>query len=248
MIDTATVLTVSAVCYAVVFLGLALGTRRVAPDLRRYCYPLVAIVGLAAAEATLQVAGGGSLVVDGNAIQASTLLLDVVTYLVLYGGTTLLAGTSRRLAVAVTGVALLQRTAFTAGNVAAPGTLLATLAGLGIVLGLPVLVVLYTRPVWRAAQSVPPRQRLLHWKARNLQLFLFGMLVAYAFLFLSGAITDPVVSQVLVQYPNLLFRAGVPTLLVYNLAAFDGRESLTLRYGGSSESATADTGGATAAD
>lgn len=248
MIDSTTVLTTAAVCYAVISLGLGLGTRRVAPDLRRYCYPLIGLVGLAAVESAVQAAGGGTVAFDGTEIRLSTYFLDVAVYLVLYGGTTLLAGTSRRLAAAVTGVALLQRTAFVAGNAAAPGTILATLAGLGIVLGLPVLLYLFLKPVWRAAQSVPARQRLLHWKARNLQLFLFGMLVVYAFLYLSGAVSDPFVSQILVQYPNMLFRAGIPVLLVYKLATFEGCESLSLRYGGPSDSTVSESESSGTAD
>lgn len=236
-VGEATVLQAAAVGYAVVLLGLLVGVRRVDASLRRYCYPLVLLAALATADSLWQAAGGGSLVVNGNAIQVSTATLDVYAYTVLYGGTTLLAGASRRLVAAVTGVAVTMRVAFSVGNAAAPGTPLATLAAVGILGGYPVVVGLYLRPVWRVAQRVPARQRLLHWKARNLQLFLFGMLVVYAFLLLSGLIQNAVVSQVLVQYPNLLFRGGVSLLIVHRLAGFEGRESLRLG-GGAADAGT----------
>lgn len=229
MIDPTAVLWAVTAVYASGAVGLAVVSRRVAPGVRRFCLPLVGFVALGAVDSAVQAAGLGTVAVGAGEVRVSTLALDVLGYLLLYGGVTLLAGAPRRLVATVTGVAVAQRLAFSAGNAAAPGTTLATVAGVGIFLGFPVVVALLLRPVWRRAQSVPDHQRLLHWKVRNLLVFSFGMLVVYAVVFLGGVVTDPVLTQLLVQYPNLYFRVGVPAVIVVRLAGLEPDATFRLR-------------------
>jgi hypothetical protein len=56
----------------------------------------------------------------------------------------------------------------------------------------------YRNRIWEAAQSLSEEQRLLHWKARNLLLFLVGMIIVSAMLGLFG-VFDDFVNTVLTQ-------------------------------------------------
>jgi hypothetical protein len=111
-----------------------------------------------------------------------------------------------------------QRAAFTVAAVT--GGLVALVSVSVVVGGHIVLLYLYRNQIWEQAQSVSEEQRLLHWKGRNLLLFLIGMIIVSAVLGLTG-LFDDFVSSVLTQYMNLLIRAGFAGFLFANVTSID---------------------------
>lgn len=80
------------------------------------------------------------------------------------------------------------------------------------------LVAYLLGPIWRRAQAVPEQRRLLHWKARNLLLFIIGMLIAFVILALFG-VFDEFVTVTIQQYMAVLIRVGFAGFLFANLDA-----------------------------
>lgn len=84
---------------------------------------------------------------------------------------------------------------------------------------------LFLGPIWRDARALPARQRLLHWKARNLMLFQVSTPVVYAFLQLGGAFTA-FASTVTGEYVGLLIRVGMAGFLLANVGAMAGEDGV----------------------
>jgi undecaprenyl pyrophosphate phosphatase UppP len=105
-----------------------------------------------------------------------------------------------------------------------------------LVVGHLVLLSLYRNRIWEAAQSLSEEQRLLHWKARNLLLFLVGMIIVSAVLGLFG-VFDDFVNTVLTQYMNLLIRAGFAGFLFANITNVDVENAAGRFLGGLGDSA-----------
>lgn len=222
-----TVRFVAAAAYGLAFVGTLIGVTRVPARLRTYCYPLASVVGLAALVVVLQEFGIGQVPVGAGELDLVAIFRNLVTYPVLYGGIAMLGGASRRLGAAVGGVALVPiMTSYLAPAVGVGVLQLGVLAAL--FLPYPVLVYLYLRPVWRAAEDVSPRRRLLHWKARNIVLFLYAVVLLYVLLLLVGLLADGVLATALFEYPVFVFQAVVPGYLIYKFARMDREEATRL--------------------
>lgn len=206
--------------YLVTFVGTVLGARRVRRDLRRYCYLLAGVVGLAPVAILLQIAGVGEVPVGAGAVDVVGAVRNLVSYVVLYGTVAALGGASRRLTAAVVGVALVPLVATTVAPAVGSGPLAVGVL-VAVTVPYPVLVYLFLRPVWAAAAGLAPRQRLLHWKLRNLLLFVYGMILVFVYVASFGLLTDPVLSALLFQYSGFFFQAGIPAFVVYRLARVD---------------------------
>lgn len=93
------------------------------------------------------------------------------------------------------------------------------LVGVVIVVGSHVALAAYLLgPIWRRVRGESEQRRLLHWKARNLLLFLIGMLIVFAVISLVG-VFDTFVSLVIQQYMTVLIRVGFAGFLFANLDA-----------------------------
>jgi hypothetical protein len=99
---------------------------------------------------------------------------------------------------------------------------LSLFAALVVMGGHLLLIYLFVGPIWADTDGLPPRQRLLHWKCRNLLLFLIGMLIVLGMLLLAG-IFDPFVSTVITEYIDLMIRLGFAGFVMMHLPKL-GRE------------------------
>ncbi|GCF13436.1 hypothetical protein Harman_13710 [Haloarcula mannanilytica] len=216
MSSTEMVLTVSALVYTASLVVLLAWLRRLPAAKRRYCYPVVGVVGFATVMTALSALGIGFVDIAGSETDLPKILDDFVTYSTLYVVTVLLANESHRTLAIVAGIPLVQVLAF---NVAAIAGGPIALAGILVaVVGHGVLAYLFAGPIWRRADALPDDQRLLHWKSRNLLLFLTGMLIAYAIIAI-GNVFDPFVITVLSEYIGLLIRVGFAGFLFANVDA-----------------------------
>ncbi|RXK51545.1 bacteriorhodopsin [Halorientalis pallida] len=218
MISSATVYAASAGVYAAVVAALVLWLRRIPESYRQYCYPVLGIVVISGIAVALDAARIGTIVVNEYPITIPSLLGDLIAYPALWAVAALLAGVDRRMLGITVAIPFVQRGAFT---VAAVTDGLVALVSVSVVVGGHlVLLYLYRNQIWEAAQSVSDGQRLLHWKGRNLLLFLIGMIIVSAVLGLTG-LFDTFVSAVLTQYMNLLIRAGFAGFLFANVTNID---------------------------
>ncbi|MFC4360584.1 bacteriorhodopsin [Halobium salinum] len=217
----------AAVVYGVLFVAFVAWLRRLEGDGRRLCALATGLVGLSAVAYTMMSTGAGMIPVAGGVVDAPNLLDDTATYAGMYGLAAVLAGPSKRWIVAVSGIVAAQRLAFElpyAGIVGGTGALAA--AGV-VVVGWFVISGIFAGPIWRAARNQPAKRRLVHWKCRNLVLFLFATLIVYAMLALSGVLTE-FLNTSLNLYIDLLMRVGVTSLLFVNAGSLgedDGRGS-----------------------
>ncbi|WP_424018228.1 rhodopsin [Halorientalis pallida] len=218
MISAATVYAASAGVYAVVIAALVLWLRRIPEAYHKYCYPVLGIVVISGIAVALDAAGIGTVVVNEYPITIPSLLGDLIAYPALWAVAALLAGVGRRMLAITIALPFVQRASFTIA--ATTGGLIALVMLAVLVGGHLVLLYLYRNQIWEAAQSVSDEQRLLHWKGRNLLLFLIGMIIVSAVLALSG-LFDNFVSAVLTQYMNLLIRAGFAGFLFANVTNID---------------------------
>ncbi|WP_077207270.1 bacteriorhodopsin [Halorientalis sp. IM1011] len=236
MISPTTVYAVTGVLYTVVFAALFLWLRRIPEQYRRLCQLVLAVIAVSAVGMFLDAARVGILVVNGTELTIPTVVSDLVAYSVLWGIAALLAGVSRKLLAVAVGIPLLQRLSFSVATVS--GGVVALLA-LGILIGGHIfLIYFYRNRIWAVAQSLPDKQRLLHWKSRNLLLFLVGMIIVFSVLALFG-LFDTFVSNVLTQYMNLLIRAGFAGFLFANVTNVDIGDAAD----GLVDELTGDTGG-----
>lgn len=202
--------------YAVAVAVLVGWLRRFDPQRRRYCYPVVAVVGFAAVMTALAAVGANAIAVGGTQFNVTALVDDLVAYTVLWAVAARLADVSRRTFALVVALPVLQRLAFAVATLA--GGVAGLVAVLFVIGGHVALAYLFFGRIWEAAAAVPDEQRLLHWKARNLLLFLIGMLIVYAVLSL-GSVFDAFVTSVINQYMNVLIRVGFAGFLFANVDA-----------------------------
>jgi sensory rhodopsin len=246
MITVELIQVVFAVLYGLVTVGLLGLTTRVPDRLRRYAAILLAVVVTAALDLVAQLFGVGSVAVGSGSLGVSTLFSQTVEYVVLYGVVVRLGGGSRRLAAVMIAVAMLPVYVTEVGGILAGEVLLLALVAVGFVLPFPILLYFFFGRLKRLSATLPPRRRLLYWKARNLILFVYAMVLVYIGLILSGVLTDQVLSQLLLQYVGFVFSAGLPAFFLYKFTGFD-EESETLLFETGPERSRATDGEATGA-
>ncbi|ELZ58532.1 hypothetical protein C467_04857 [Halorubrum hochstenium ATCC 700873] len=233
----------SAGIYAVSAVALlALASRKPA-ELRRYCYPFVAVVALAGVGVGLWGAGIGTIPIASGTLEGGQLLTDYVAYPFLFGFAAFVAGASRRYIGAVVAVTVAMRLGYDFAEVFAGP--LATAGTLGILVGYAALVGLFFGPVASAASRQPPARELFYKKTRNLSLFAFGVLIAWAMLQIAG-VFDAFTATVTLEYLDLLLRVGFAGFVFANVETLAAEtESAEGDDGGRVASATT---GASAAD
>ncbi|GAA0723834.1 hypothetical protein J2744_001266 [Halorubrum trapanicum] len=214
MIELSTVRFASAGIYAVSAVVLFALARRKPAKLRRYCYPFVAVVALAGVGIGTWGAGIGTFSVGSGTLEAGQLLTDYVAYPFLFGFTAFVAGVSRRYVGGIVAITVAMRLGYDFAEVF-EGTL--SLAGtLGIVVGYVTLVGLFFGPVASAAARRPPERELFYKKTRNLALFAFGVLIAWAMLQIAG-LFDAFTAAVTLEYLDLLLRVGFAGFVFANV-------------------------------
>lgn len=221
MISESLVHVASGGAYAATLAVLLAWLRTVPERLRRYCYLLAFVVGLGAVTSLLAAAGVGTIALGDGTLSLPTFANDAVAYSVLWFVTAMLADVSRRTLAFVSGLPFLQVVAFQFGATA--GGLVGLFSTVFVIGGHLVLAYMFMGPIWRGAQDLPDQRRVLHWKARNLLLFLIGMLIVFAFLSLAGAFT-PFGSLVVGEYVAVLIRVGFAGFLLVNIDALDAGE------------------------
>ncbi|UPV76432.1 bacteriorhodopsin (plasmid) [Halorussus limi] len=221
MISESLLYAVAGGAYVATLVVLVAWLRNVPTHLRRYCHLLLVVVGLGGAASFLASAGVGGVSVGGQTVLLPTFVNDAVAYSVLWFVTAMLARVSRRMLAVVTALPFLQVVAFQFGT--PMGGLIALASTAVVIGGHLVIAYLFVGPIWRTAQALPDERRLLHWKSRNLLLFLIGMLIVFAFLSLAGAFTT-FGAQVLNQYISVLIRVGFAGFLFVNVDALDAED------------------------
>lgn len=215
MIDASQLYLLAAGVYLVGFLGLLAWRQRLPEDVHRYCDPVVAAAGLSVIGAVADATGAGTVAVAGGELGVLKVLTDLAVYGLLWGVTALLADVSRRTLAVVAGISMAQVLAF---QVAALIGGLPALVGLLVLVGGHVAVAyLLVGPIWREAKALPEDRRVLHWKARNLLLFLIGVLIAFA---VTGILVsfDAFVSTLVTVYIGVLIRVGFAGFLFWNVS------------------------------
>jgi len=216
MIETTMIDAGSTAVYAVALGLLLVWLRRVPVDRRTLCYPIVLVVGISAVALGLVTAGVGTVTINGYEMVLPTFLSDLISYALLYLVMARIGGVGGRPLALIVATPVVQRIAFELGVIFGG---LFGIAALGfVVVGHAAIAAYLLGPVWRSLESVPEQRRLLHWKARNLVLFLIGMLIVYAVLSV-GNIFDSVTSAVISRYMGILIRVGFAGFLFANLDA-----------------------------
>jgi len=219
MIEPSTVRLVSAVLYVGWAAVLLAAVRRRSPAARRYCYPFVAVVAVAAVTVGLRGAGVGVVPVGVGEFEIPQVIGDYVTYPLLFGFAAFVAGASRRYVGLVVATTLVMRTGYEVADLF-DGAL--GLAGTGAILvGYVLLVWLYFGPVAAAAARQSPKRALFYRKTRNLVLFVFGILIVWAVLQLFGAF-DPFTGNVTLEYIDFLLRVGFAAFVIANAETLVG--------------------------
>lgn len=216
MIEAATVHGLRAGVYVVALLVLLAWYRRLPEKQRAFCRPVLGVVGFAAVATALVSAGIGTISVGTGEVVVPSVVDDLVAYLVLYGVMVRLADVDGLLLYAIPLTPVAQRLAF---EVATVTDGLPALLGLLILVGGHVVVAaVLLGPVWRRAQGVAEQRRLLHWKARNLLLFLVGMFIVFVVLALFS-VFDEFTTLIIQQYMTVLLRVGFAGFLFANVDA-----------------------------
>jgi hypothetical protein len=214
MIEPSTVRFVSASVYAVsalVLLGLA---RRKPAALRRYCYPFVAVVAIAGVGVGLWGAGVGTFAVASGTLEGGQLLTDYVAYPFLFGFAAFVSGAGQRYVVGVTALTVTMRLGYDFAEVFEGPLALAGTAA--ILVGYLVLLGMFFGPVSTAAARQPPARELFFKKTRNLSLFAFGVLIAWAMVSIAGLL-DTFTAAVTLEYLDLLLRVGFAGFVFANV-------------------------------
>jgi hypothetical protein len=214
MIEPSTVRFASASVYAVSAVVLLALARRKPPELRRYCYPFVAVVAAAGVGIGLWGAGIGTFSVANGSLEAGQLLTDYVAYPFLFGFAAFVAGASRRYVAGVVVITAAMRLGYDFAEVFAGP--LATVGTLAILVGYVVLLGLFFGPLATAAARQAPDRELFYKKTRNLSLFAFGVLIAWAMLQIAG-LFDPFTATVTLEYLDLLLRVGFAGFVFANV-------------------------------
>ena len=214
MIEPSTVRFASASVYAVSAVVLLALVRRKPAELRRYCYPFVAVVALAGLGVGLWGAGIGTFSVANGTLEGGQLLTDYVAYPFLFGFAAFVAGASRRYVAGVVAVTAAMRLGYDFAEVfEGPLALAGTLA---ILVGYVVLLALFFGPLAGAAARQPPARELFFKKTRNLSLFAFGVLIAWAMFQIAG-LFDQFTGTVTLEYLDLLLRVGFAGFVFANV-------------------------------
>lgn len=238
MIEPSTVRYVSAALYVGWALALLGAVRLKRPASRRYCYPFVAVVGIAVVAVGLRGAGIGAIPIGAGEVDIPQLVGDYVAYPLLFGFAAFVAGASRRYIGFVVATIVVMRAAYEAANLF-DGTV--GLAGTAtVVAGYALLVWLYFGPVAAAARRQPPRRALFYRKTRNLVLFVFGILISWAMLQLFGAF-DAFTQAVTLEYIDFILRVGFAGFVIANAETLldDEGGSDARREGDGTDSGTA---------
>ena len=222
MIEPSTVRFASAGVYAVSAVVLLALARRKPADLRRYCYPFVAVVAFAGVGIASWAAGIGTFEVGTGTLEGGQLLTDYVAYPFLFGFAAFVAGVSRRYVGGIVAITVAMRVGYDFAEVFAGP--LATAGTLGILVGYVTLVGLFFGPVASAAARQAPERELFFTKTRNLALFAFGVLIAWAMLQIAG-LFDQFTATVTLEYLDLLLRVGFAGFVFANV------ETLTAEAG-----------------
>ena len=224
MIEPATVRFVSAGVYALSAVVLfALAARKPA-ELRRYCYPFVAVVAVSGLGVGMWAAGIGTIAVGSGTLDGGQLVTDYAAYPFLFGFAALVAGASRRYVAGVVGLTVVMRLGYDFAEVF-EGSL--ALAGTGAILvGYAILIGLFFGPIASAASHQPPDRELFYTKTRNLSLFAFGVLIAWAMIQIAGLL-DQFTATVTLEYLDLLLRVGFAGFVFANVETLlvDGDQS-----------------------
>ncbi|WP_096396152.1 bacteriorhodopsin [Halorubrum trapanicum] len=221
MIEPSTVRFASAGIYAVSAVVLLALARRKPADLRRYCYPFVAVVALAGVGIASWGAGIGTFAVGTGTLEAGQLLSDYVAYPFLFGFAAFVAGAGRRYVGGIVAITVAMRLGYDFAEVFAGP--LATAGTLGILVGYATLVGLFFGPVASAAARQTPARELFYKKTRNLALFAFGVLIAWAMLQIAG-LFDTFTAAVTLEYLDLLLRVGFAGFVFANVETLAAAE------------------------
>lgn len=190
------------------------------PDARhRLCAPVLFVVGFGAVASLLQAGGFGGVQIADGTLNVPSVLNDLLGYSVLWATSALLAGVPLRTLALVTAIPFVQVLAFNVASVA--GGSLALAGGVVVIVGHLLLLVVFRGSVWESAKRLAAERRLLHWKSRNLLLFMIGMLIVFALLSLAS-VFGTFVSTVLSLYVGLLIRVGFAGFLFVNLGSLVG--------------------------
>ena len=205
----------SGVLYAVVFVVLGAWLTRIDREAWTVCGLVAGIVGVAAVAFLLSAFGIGTVPLGEGEVDVPSFLEDIVAYGGFYAVAGILAGVSRKFVALLLSIGVIQRVAFELPNtgVVEGGAALAA-AGI-VVVGWFVAAYLFLGPVWRTAQNRSPGRRLLHWKCRNLLLFLLGVLILFAMAILADAV-DEFVSSFVTVYIDLFIRIGLAGFIFVN--------------------------------
>lgn len=212
-----------AAVYVLTFLAAMLEVNRSPAHVRRYGYLLAGVILLSPVVIVLQEAGIGQIAAGQGELDVAGLLRTVLTTLVIWLLILELADVSTELRNLTIVIAMTPSVASAFAPVA--GNNLTGIFGLvflgGFFLPYPVLLYLFRGRIWAATGDVSRERRLLHWKARNILLFTYGMLLVYVPLSLGGVITDPVLGEFALEYTTYFLYAGVAMYLIYNYARLD---------------------------
>ncbi|OTF01198.1 MULTISPECIES: bacteriorhodopsin [unclassified Halorubrum] len=214
MIEPSTVRFASAGIYAVSAVVLLALARRKPAELRRYCYPFVAVVALAGVGIGTWGAGIGAFSVGSGTLEAGQLLSDYVAYPFLFGFAAFVSGAGRRYVWGIVALTVAIRLGYDFAEVFAGP--LATAGTLAILVGYLVLLGLFFGPVASVAARQPPARELFYKKTRNLALFAFGVLIAWAMLQIAG-LFDQFSAAVTLEYLDLLLRVGFAGFVFANV-------------------------------
>jgi hypothetical protein len=214
MIEPSTVRFASAGIYAVSAVTLLALAGRKPAEVRRYCYPFVAVVAAAGVGVALWGAGIGTFAVGSGTLEAGQLLSDYVAYPFLFGFAAFVAGAARRYVAGVVAITVAMRLGYDFAAVFEGA--LATAGTGAILVGYAVLVGLYFGPIAGAASRQPPARELFYAKTRNLSLFAFGVLIAWAMLQIAG-LFDQFTAAVTLEYLDLLLRVGFAGFVFANV-------------------------------
>ncbi|CAI49657.1 homolog to rhodopsin [Natronomonas pharaonis DSM 2160] len=214
----ATVYRLFAAAYAVAAVVVLAATTRLPDRHRKYGYAFVGLFSLTAITSVVWSAGFGAV----NGAGIPRLLEDYVAYLGIFAAIAYIGGASRRIIVLTAASMFAIRTFFELGSVldGALGLAMLSLVVVGF-------VVLTSLLLWLGRQSrgtISESRYLLFWKTRNLLLFLFGMLIIVAVLPILGVL-DGFSGNILVEYVDLLIRAGFAGFVLNNLDVLDERSA-----------------------
>lgn len=224
MIETTTIHYATAGAYAIATVVLGILTFQKDASVRRFCYPFVALTGLAGLMSLAWAANIGQIPIGTGMIRIPQAITDYPTYAILFGFTVYLSGAGRRYIGGIVGLLLITRFAY--DLVAIFDGVLASVANVAIIVGYGLAVVFLYGPIAKYATQQPPRQELLFKKTRNLIVFIFVMLVVWSQLEVTGILDQFTLSATL-QYTNILFRVGFAAFVIRNIGVLNSEKKST---------------------